>query len=454
MSSQIENLKKAIFAESSKFKAMENLGGYINLVVETSPDPIAASLLLSSYLISRNKPFTVRFIDPFLSINKLVKPPRGITFFLGYTGLQHQKSYPSFEISYYSDPPSGEEVLNPHLFGLNGILISSTTTLTYLLLKELGYTTTDLASIVMGGILASQAELDPEKLDGLNRVVLSDLERNSLLESSNGLKIPMTEGFDLSLALSLMLDPFVLGVSGDQKGSTLVVQELIKKKQLSKQIGLVTGTDARVLFDELSKIRSQSGFKELDEKTLLGSIYMDRRHPADSPLRNIIGAALALEACISLQSYTSIYKVFLHGKKEDYRQVLEMMQNYSAMIASLTKQITQTQEYFRETQNALYIFAPPKTQRGLALRTVKVISQNRAFYFKPVIMVSPINQWSQIVGVVNPQNSSTIDLGNTFKVAAERSKGVGYGSSLQAIAYVPAPYVESFFDDIDVRLSD
>jgi len=137
MSSQIENLKKAIFAESSKFKAMENLGGYINLVVETSPDPIAASLLLSSYLISRNKPFTVRFIDPFLSINKLVKPPRGITFFLGYTGLQHQKSYPSFEISYYSDPPSGEEVLK-HLFGLNGILISSTTTLTYLLAKRAG----------------------------------------------------------------------------------------------------------------------------------------------------------------------------------------------------------------------------------------------------------------------------------------------------------------------------
>src|SRR5579875_76277 len=440
MSSQIENLKKAIFEESSKFKAVENLGGYINLVVETSPDPIAASLLLSSYLISRNKPFTVSFIDPFLSINKLVRPPRGITFFLGYTGLQPQKSYPSFEISYYSDPPSGEEVLNPHLFGLNGILISSTTTLTYLLLKELGYTTIDLASIVMGGILASQVELDPEKLGGLNRAVLSDLEQNSLLESSSGLKIPMTEGFDL-------------GVSGDLKGSALVIQELIKKKQLSKQIGLVTGTDARVLFDELSKIRSQSGFKELDEKTLLGSIYMDRRHPAESPLRNIIGAALALEACISLQSYTSVYKVILQGKKEEYRQVLEMMQNYSTMIASLTKQITQTQEYFRETQNALYIFAPPQTQRGLALRTVKVLSQSRAFYFKPVIMVSPINQWSQIVGVVNPQNSSMIDLGNTFKVAAERSKGVGYGSSLQAIAYVPTPYVESFFDDVDVRLS-
>jgi len=65
MSSQIENLKKAILEESSKFKAVENLGGYINLVVETSPDPIAASLLLSTYLISRNKPFTVRFVDPF-----------------------------------------------------------------------------------------------------------------------------------------------------------------------------------------------------------------------------------------------------------------------------------------------------------------------------------------------------------------------------------------------------
>ncbi|MEM0271749.1 MAG: hypothetical protein QW514_04290 [Thermoprotei archaeon] len=453
MAAQIENLKKAISEASLKFKEMESLSGYISIIVETSPDPVAASLLLSSYLISHNKPFTVRFIDPFLSITNLTKPPHGVTLFLGYTGLQSPKSYPSLEISTYSDPPLFGNVLNPHIFGLNGVLIGSTTALTYLLLKELGYTTPNLASAIIGGILASQADFDPEKLGGLNKNVLSDLEQISSVESSNGLKIPMVEGIDLSVALSLMLDPFVLGVSGDQKGSLNMIQDLVKKKRLNKQSGLVSGIDARVLFDELSKIRLQNGFKEVDEKTLLGSIYMDRSHPIDSPLRNAIGVALALEACVSLHALTLIYGVFLRGKKEEYRQVFEIMQNYSTMIASLAKQIIQSQEYFRETQNALYVFAPPQTQRGLALRTAKIIAQNKAFHFKPVILVSSINHWSQAVGVISPQNSSTIDLGNIFKIAAERSKGVGYGSSNHAIAFIPTPYVESFFDDIDVRLS-
>jgi hypothetical protein len=453
MATQLENLKKGIVEGSLKIKQLERSNNYVNLVVEISPDPIAASILFASYLRAQNIPFTLRFIDPLLTISNLVRPSNGVTLFLGYTGVQKSSEHQNFEISYYSDPPSNENILNPYLYGLNGSLISSTTALSYLVLKELGYDSKGMSSIIIGGILSSQVDLDPEKLGGLNKAVLNELEQKGLLETSKGLKAPVAEGLDLSIALSMMLDPYVMGISGDPRGSSLLVQQLVKRKQLSKSSGIITGSDARALFDEMSKVRVQTGFREIDENTLLGSIYMDRTHPVDSPLRNILGAALALEACVNMQNHLAIYKLFLCGKKELYKQILESLQAYSMIITDVIKQITQAQEYFRETQNALYISAPPQTHRGLALRTVKIVSQNKAYSFKPVIMVSSINQWSQVVGVFNAQADLTIDLGNTFKVAADRSRGVGYGSTNQAVAYIPNPFVESFFDDVDVRLS-
>jgi len=451
MSSQLENLKKAIYEEAVRFKEIELQKDYLNIVVEMSPDPLAASLILTSYLVGRKKPFTLRFVDPLLSISKPIKQPYGVTFFIGYTGVKLPKESTSFEISCYSDPPT-KNILNPYIFGLNGALIGSTTALTYLLLKELGYNPAELSSIVLGGIISSQATSDPDNLTGLNRLVLNELEKDAL-EVSNGLKIPMAEGLDLSVGLTLMLDPFVLGVSGDQKGSSLIVQELVKKKLLSKSSGIVTGNDARVLFDELSKIRAQNGFKEIQESTLLGPIYMDRRHPSDSPLRSILGVSLALEACSNLQMHEYLYKLFVCKKRELYKQILDIMLNYSYMATALTKQLMQSQEYFRETQNALYIFAP-RQQKELILRVAKMISQSRTFNAKPVFVVSSINHWSYVVGYAGLSANFTSDLGSIFKTAAERSKGVGYGSAVQAAAYIPTTYVESFFDDVDVRLSD
>lgn len=451
MSSQLESLRRTVAQESSRFKEIESREDYINIMVETSPDPIAASVLLSSYLISRNKAFTLRFVDPLLVVKEQFKPPSGTTFFLGYTGLQAPKDHPSFEISCYSDP-SARNILNPYTFGLNGVLMASTTALTYLFLKELGYVPTELSSLVLGGILSSQASQDPEKLNGLNREVLEDFKKETF-ELSNSLKIPMAEGLDLSISLSLMLEPFVLGVSGDQKGSSALLQDLAKKKKLSKLSGIIAGNDARVLFDELSRLRSQNGFKEIEEGALFGPVYMDRRHPADSPLRNIYGVALALEACSSMGLYGDIYRLFICRKRELYKQLSETMLEYASKIAALTKQILQNQEYFRETQNALYVFAPPQSNRGLISRTVRALSQSKAFSRKVIIMVTSIDHWSCVVGYTTTKDADTIDLGNTFKAAAERSKGLGYGSSIQATAYVPTSYVESFFDDVDVRLS-
>lgn len=449
MSSQLENLRKAITQESLRFREIEDRAGYINVMVEISPDSIAASLLLSSYFITHNKPFTLRFIDPFMVFNGQVKPSPGTTFFIGYTGLPPPKNYSSFEISCYSD--AGGNILNPYVFGLNGVLVGSNTTLTYLFLKELGYNAAELSSIILGGILSSQASPDPGKLSGLNKAVFEDLKKGSL-ELSNSLKIPTAEGLDLSVALSLMIEPFVLGISGDQKGSALLIQELVRRKQLSKSSGIITGSDARVLFDEFSKIRVQNNFKEIDEESLLGSVYMDTRHPVDSPLRNIFGNTLALEACANMRAYTPIFKLFIYKKKEMYGEILEIMLNYSSSVALLTRQLLQNQEYFRETQNALYVFAPPQTQSGLILRAAKTLSQSKAFNTKTIVIVSSTtNNWSRVAGYSGFQ-ASNIDLGSTFKSAAERLKGMGYGSSIEAVAYIPTPYVESFFDDVDVRL--
>jgi|GEM_PF-647708 single-stranded-DNA-specific exonuclease len=457
MATQTESLKKTIVDLSTAAASFVSPKTYNSLIVETSADPVSASLLFSSFFMSQNRPFMVRFTDPFSERNTTfsVHGPKVFFGYTAFTGLPENEF--SLEISHHSSwvaETGYSSRLNPNVYGLNGASVGSTSTLSLLLLREMNYNPEELLAAAVGGCLTTQPSLDAEQLGGLNRDVLENAVQGGHLTRTPSFKAPLAEGLDISFALSLMLDPYIPNVSGDQKGAHTLIQQLLKRKSITKSSGILAGEEARAVFDEVTKLRSQTGFKELQENNLLGYTFVDRNRPIDSPLRNVMGMALAFEACVNQRKYSLLSRLLLGNDPSVYPDIAQVMHDYSVQVSTGVKQILQTQEYVRETQNALYVFSPKSVTRNIALRVAKVVSQHSSSRSKPVILVVPTESKSYIAGTLTSSSELAVDLGKIFYATAERYKGLGFGSSIEAQALVSSQYVETFFDDIDIQMGE
>jgi hypothetical protein len=455
MSSQTESLRNAL--ESNAFLRARHGGekAYVTIVAESSPDPVAASILLSQHFIRSGVPFAIKFVDGLTHSNEM-HLAAGPKILLGYVNQPFQKEGSDIlRVSHYSswaDDTSSSPPINPCAFGLNGATVASTSTMVFKLLQSDSAFSPDAAGLAVAGAVSAQPVMDVDRLGALNREVLDDAVRTGKLSVVLGLKIPVAEKVALSVPLSTMLEPFVPGVSGDPQGSEALVHRIARRKSITKIAGIVAGAEARAMFEELSAARVRAGFSEFAETRIVGNIYLDEGIPLNTPLRNITGFATALEACTMMGRQALLFKLAL---KTDFRTVEEISKvtgEYCAEVAGGVRLILQSQDSYRETQNAVYLLAAKSITRAVALRIAKIICEHASFRGKPTVIVVHLDTRSLVVGSISTGNERAVDLGKTFSSAAARYRGSGFGIPTAAQALVPPESVEPFLDDVDVLL--
>ncbi|PSN86738.1 hypothetical protein B9Q13_06340 [Candidatus Marsarchaeota G2 archaeon ECH_B_SAG-G16] len=439
---EIERAKKRI----ESFILSDN---YIHLFSESTPDTVIASLLLSAFLIKRNIPFAAHFVNPLfteIELNKYVGQK------VNFGCIPQNFLIESvFEISHNSSCNCiFSEKINPYKFGLNGALIGSTACLTYMIIKDEFEITQRLAPLLVAASITSQSVYDADVLVGLNKEMLDSFVSKGNLASINSPKIPLAEGVDLSTSLFLTLEPYIPGVTGDKRGAQKLVKKLSQGGLIKKTNGIFTGEEARAIRDEISRLRSESGFKELPEK-FIGTNYISPALPLETPIRNLIGTTFCLEACVNKGEYSLIYKLALIDDKKIYSDVLDVLDSYVTQVANAVIQILQTQEYVRETQNALYVLSPKGVSKEIALRVAKTLAQHSSAREKPVLVVDHIGSKSYIAAASLFMDTQ-YDLGRIFYSLAKKYRGIGKGLPYLAEAVIPTQNVEEFFDEVDVQL--
>ncbi|MCL5788399.1 MAG: hypothetical protein M1357_01125 [Candidatus Marsarchaeota archaeon] len=454
MSAQTRDLLKAISQASAVASSFESSRSYLTLLTERATDPVVASAMFAAFLISQNKPFTIRLTSPITS-GPESPLPIGPKIILGSTDEGGPESDRLVEISHHTSNPSTSKVtpvLNPTVYGLNGSQVGSTAVMTYIMLKELGFVQQQLSVASIAAALTVQPEADIQSLKGLNNEVATELLERGAIVQMEGLKAPVAENLPLHHSLQAMLEPFVPGISGDERGSASLVQQLIRRSQLGKSAGIVTGTDARILFDEFQKIRTRAGFKEIKEDSLIGTIALDSSRPVDNILRNVKGLALALEACASMGEYSTIYRLLLGDASSTYPQIKKVVNTYCQQVSAGVRQTIQAQEYFRETQNAIYVLKPPAVTPETVFRVAKSLTDHSSTHDKPVFIMVPLERSSYVVGYLKPEHRPSLDLGKVMFEVAQRFDAKGSGNSFSAHAAVSPEKIEAFLDDLDVQV--
>ncbi|MBM4237336.1 MAG: DHH family phosphoesterase [Euryarchaeota archaeon] len=102
--------------------------------------------------------------------------------------------------------------VNPHLFGVDGMVGASASALCQLLAVNMNEANWDLLPIAFGGIVGDRQHI--RGLSGVNRYLLDGGIARGIVESQPGSIIPEGKVMD---SLVLSIDPYIVGLSGEEK---------------------------------------------------------------------------------------------------------------------------------------------------------------------------------------------------------------------------------------------
>ena len=104
--------------------------------------------------------------------------------------------------------------VNPHIWGIDGMTGSSASAVCMLLAAQMSDENWDLLPVAFAGVVGDRQHI--RGLSGLNSILLAEGERRGLVEVREGSLLPSGQ---LRGALSASIDPYIIGVSGNEKGA-------------------------------------------------------------------------------------------------------------------------------------------------------------------------------------------------------------------------------------------
>ena len=187
--------------------------------------------------------------------------------------------------------------INPHLFGIDGSIDISGAGIAYFFAKFLNEKNTHLAHIAMIGIVGDMQEKNG--LSELNKMILDDAVKSGKLEIKIGLKIFGSQTKPLSKLLLYSTDPYIPGVTGNEEGVEIFLQEL--KISPDKKLVQLTQEETKELTTAIIIKRLGS---EKNPEDVIGPVYLLKDEPEESPTKDVKEFSTLLNSCGRLGKYS------------------------------------------------------------------------------------------------------------------------------------------------------
>jgi RecJ-like exonuclease len=259
----LEELKKAV----ARFSKLE---GIVRIVTHFDADGITAGAILATALKRLDKSFKITAIDQLerKNLENLKREDNKILFLLDL-GTAHVNELNNFDgeifIIDHHEISKGTEIkekisfVNPHL---DSDEETSASALTYLFVKELDSSNSDLSSLAVLGIVGDLADQNVGKLGNL---VMSDAK--DVIIKKNLLLFPSTRPLNKALEFSSIYIP---GVTGSSIGAMNLIREAGIKMKENNQFKTLLDLDE----EELSRLLTLITLKRTDSKSIIGKIYL------------------------------------------------------------------------------------------------------------------------------------------------------------------------------------
>lgn len=278
----------------------------IRIVTHIDADGISSAAVLAKALQREGKKFiisAVRQLDE-KKTKELAREDYKTIIFTdlgsGYLELIESNLQKKKVFIFDHHPPSRKEAsgdiihVNPHISGLSeDLLCLSGSGVVYLFAKKLNPKNINLAYIALVGVLG-----DVHEIEGPNRIILDDALQSGEIEVKKGLRMFGAQTKPLVNLLRYSTDPFIPGVTGDEKGIFLFLDELgiPASTKEGKQTRLVDLNEDETKRLVTGIILRRMG-SEKDPEDVFGDNYLIKKEAEGSPAKDLKEFATLLNAC-------------------------------------------------------------------------------------------------------------------------------------------------------------
>ncbi|MCJ2556081.1 MAG: DHH family phosphoesterase [Candidatus Thermoplasmatota archaeon] len=331
--------------------------------------------------------------------------------------------------------------INSHLHGIDGTKGACAATLSFTLATVMDEANWDLAGIALAGAVADRQH--PGGLEGLNRSIVKEASEKA------GMRIDRTHTFlgdTLAEALSLSINPYVLGISGNVGGAGSFLTDLGISPDM--RVEELEGESKTKLISAVSLKLLEQGVTAEDVKEVIEEGYWDvsRGTYANWTAAYVnacgrlgkdgIGVAICLGDLSALEEGKRLRKEFL----DQVLVGLKKVEDEGAFEKNHTQFFYVENPSFAGTIGGVamrYMLNPDLATVALSVLTEKTRISGRAT--------------KDLVG-------KGVNLAEAFKESAEVLGGAGGGHSIAAGASIPKGKEEKFLEHVDntieVQLED
>ncbi len=325
----------AIQLAVSKFKKLDHP---VRIISHLDSDGLTSAAILVSAMQKQDTPFSVSIIPSLTEtiLQELTLEKYKTYFFLdlGSGMLKEisqalpQKNIFVLDHHYPQDFSPNFTHINPHLFNIDGSSEISGAGVTYFFAKELNKKNISLAHLAIIGAIGDMQE--NKGFSEITSLILQDAIAADKIEVKTGLRLFGTQTRPLHKILLYSTDPYIPGITGNE----IEIQKFLQELNISpdKKIIHLTQEETKKLVTAIILKRLGS---EQDPEDVIGSIYLLKQEPEESPTKDAREFSTLLNSCGRLGKPSIGIGVCLNDQKSKQKAIEVLQQFRVELVTSL-----------------------------------------------------------------------------------------------------------------------
>ncbi|MCJ2562699.1 MAG: DHH family phosphoesterase, partial [Candidatus Thermoplasmatota archaeon] len=194
----------------------------------------------------------------------------------------------------------GPNMLNPHMYGLDGSLDLSGAGVTYILAKEMNRENVRLSGLAIVGAVGDMQDQNHRRLIGSNRKILSDAEEHGSVRIDTDIRYFGRETRPVPRLLKYSTDPLLPGLNGNHSACVTFLEEIgipVKAGDDWRCWSDLSSSEKQRLVSALVTLLLESGLGREHIERIVGECYTLVQEKEKSVLRDAKEFATLLNSC-------------------------------------------------------------------------------------------------------------------------------------------------------------
>lgn len=422
-------------------------------------DGIAAASILAKAIQRSGGNFTIRICPEILQQRLSKLEDYDLVIFCGlgigwlsalgpsihkWAVIDHHKS---------NDLDHKDNVINSWRFGIDGSQDVCTSSMTYLIAREMKKSNQDLAWIAVVGALAERQDQSKGRvLTGINKTVLNDAVEAGSVSVSRDLIMYGRETLPIHKAIATTFTPYISGLTGSFDaclGAVATAGINQKENGRWRTLADLSEKEKEILLEAITPYLSRSAPSGDLVGELFGEVYTLVKEDRYSPFMDAREFGTFLNACGRTRKQGLGIAICIGDRLGIYSEGEVVLSQYQAALGKYIQVILTEQGRVSERQAARIIVGDNLVDENMLGPLASILSGMERFAQKTLIVRTSTKGSYVKFSIRKGKGIATgIELGLLFESISEQTGGSGGGHSASASARIPISRANEFLNKV------